>query len=175
MGKYPDAYIAYLVEFHATRDYFECHEQLEEYWKEHPHDGLADTWVGLIQIAVGQYHERRGNRRGAAKMYESAERKLAVDQLEQLGLDSGELLVQLAERRLAVENGTMFRDIEFKLQDEELARLCRQACQARGLVWGSASPMGDQEIIDRHLLRDRSMVVAAREEALRQKRADRLS
>lgn len=33
---YPEAYVAFLHEFHTTRDYFECHEILEEYWKEDP-------------------------------------------------------------------------------------------------------------------------------------------
>ncbi|WP_260405419.1 DUF309 domain-containing protein, partial [Paenibacillus sp. 598K] len=63
---YPDDYIQYLIEFHVTRDYFECHELLEEYWKEQPGDDpFYDTWVGLIQIAVSQYHHRRSNHRGA--------------------------------------------------------------------------------------------------------------
>ena len=31
---YPEAYIEYLMYFHGNRDYFECHEVLEEYWKE---------------------------------------------------------------------------------------------------------------------------------------------
>ncbi|RJE90143.1 DUF309 domain-containing protein [Paenibacillus sp. 1011MAR3C5] len=172
MGKYPDAYIAYLVEFHATRDYFECHELLEEYWKAHPDDGMGDTWVGLIQIAVGQYHERRGNRRGAAKMYESADGKLADEQLVQLGMDARSLRVQLEERRKAVEAGTPFKDIEIKLTDEELLRLCMQACEAGGYSWGTASPAENQALIHRHLLRDRTMVVAAREEALLKKRTN---
>ncbi len=30
---YPNAYLDYLVYFHGHRDYFECHEVLEEYWK----------------------------------------------------------------------------------------------------------------------------------------------
>lgn len=30
---YPEAYIEYLAEFHGSRDYFECHELLEEHWK----------------------------------------------------------------------------------------------------------------------------------------------
>ena len=45
VGEYPEAFISYLIEFHATRDYFECHELLEEYWKAHPGDPLA----GLVQ------------------------------------------------------------------------------------------------------------------------------
>jgi len=33
---YPEPYLEYLIQFHAERDYFECHEILEEYWKSAP-------------------------------------------------------------------------------------------------------------------------------------------
>ena len=36
MTQYPEAYTDYLCYFHGARDYFECHEVMEEYWKEHP-------------------------------------------------------------------------------------------------------------------------------------------
>ncbi|RJX37772.1 DUF309 domain-containing protein [Paenibacillus pinisoli] len=172
MGIYPDAYIAYLVEFHANRDYFECHELLEEYWKEHPDDGMSDIWVGLIQIAVGQYHERRGNRRGAVMMYKSAERKLADEGLMQLGIDAPSLQHQLAKRREGAESGQPYKDMEIKLLDHELLELCRQASDELGVAWGTASPMGDADIIHRHLRRDRTEVVAARQEALLKKQSD---
>ncbi len=61
---YPKAYIDYLVEFHATRDYFECHEILEEYWKEDPPKKRKRYWVGFIQLAVALYHHRRQNTAG---------------------------------------------------------------------------------------------------------------
>lgn len=32
---YPTAYIKYLFHFHTDRDYFECHELLEEHWKQY--------------------------------------------------------------------------------------------------------------------------------------------
>ena len=108
-------------------------------------------------------------------MYESAERKLSDEQLMQLGVDPRSLRAQLQVRREAVESGTSFEDIEFKLWDEELIQLCRQACDIRGLIWGTVSPMKDEEVIHRHLRRDRTEVLAAREEALWKKRADRQS
>ncbi|MEK3881358.1 DUF309 domain-containing protein [Paenibacillus sp. PL2-23] len=170
---YPDAYIAYLVEFHATRDYFECHELLEEYWKNHADDGLGDLWVGLIQTAVGQYHERRGNRRGAAKMYRQAAAKLSDLPLEAFGIDSFSLLRQL-EERLAVcqsEPGERpYEDMEITLTDEKLRALCEAACKERGLVWGASSSQIAEEIVHRHLTRDRSEVVRAREAAWRARR-----
>lgn len=38
---YPAEYLEYLVYFHADRDYFECHEILEEYWKEQGMNNLV--------------------------------------------------------------------------------------------------------------------------------------
>ncbi len=65
---YPKAYVAFLHEFHTTRDYFECHEILEEFWKEDPPDQRKKYWVGLIQLAVALYHQRRGNGKGAKRL-----------------------------------------------------------------------------------------------------------
>ena len=64
---YPEDYLSFLVHFHGTRDYFECHEILEEYWKETAPKERDSHWVGLIQIAVALYHERRGNKQGATR------------------------------------------------------------------------------------------------------------
>ncbi|WJH34118.1 DUF309 domain-containing protein [Paenibacillus sp. CC-CFT747] len=89
MGHYPEEYRAYLVYFHAERDYFECHEILEEYWKSNPQDPLAPAWVGLIQLAVGLYHERRSNTSGALKMLNGANSRLTEDALEKLGIEAG--------------------------------------------------------------------------------------
>ncbi|WP_218197281.1 DUF309 domain-containing protein, partial [Pseudomonas sp. 2995-1] len=62
---YPDAYIEYLIEFHGTRDYFECHEIMEEYWKKNK----EKHWHTLIQLAVAIYHERQHNYDGSLRLY----------------------------------------------------------------------------------------------------------
>lgn len=48
---YPEAYVAFLHEFHTTRDYFECHEILEEYWKEDPPEQAAKN-IGLASFSL---------------------------------------------------------------------------------------------------------------------------
>ncbi len=169
MSKYPDPYIAYLVEFHATRDFFECHELLEEHWKEHPDDGLSAIWVGLIQLAVGLYHERRGNLRGAAKLFAGALERLSAEEPARVGLSKEELVRSLERRRSAAESGAAangYRDMNLEIADPELAAACARLCAARGLEWGTPSDMGDAELIHRHSRRDRSGVVAARRAAL---------
>ncbi|MFN7972910.1 MAG: DUF309 domain-containing protein [Acidobacteriota bacterium] len=52
-----------VAEFNSGR-YFECHDTLEALW--HGMRGEArDAMKGLIQVAVGFYHLRAGNARGA--------------------------------------------------------------------------------------------------------------
>lgn len=171
---YPDSYISYLVEYHATRDYFECHELLEEYWKEHPEDPYSQEWVALIQLAVGHYHERRGNLAGASKMYTQALNKLNRESLSQLGLDGNHIMMELANRLHQLTQGSLpYVDMNLNLIDPELMRLCELACMERGLQWGTASRLDDEALIHRHTLRDRSEVIAARIAAAESKKRNR--
>ncbi|MWC28152.1 DUF309 domain-containing protein [Paenibacillus sp. MMS18-CY102] len=174
--RYPLSYISYLSEFHATRDFFECHELLEEYWKEHPNEPLTDTWHGLIQLAVGLYHHRRGNWAGALKMWTQALIRLHEDKLEQLGLDGGALLRELTERRDLLERDHTYSYIDMTLQirDAELKEACLQQCRTNGWTWGMPSTEADESVIQRHKTRDRSEVVAARALSAEQKRHERM-
>ncbi|SFI31704.1 hypothetical protein SAMN02799624_00312 [Paenibacillus sp. UNC496MF] len=168
--EYPDDYEAYLYEFHATRDYFECHELLEAYWKAHPGDGFGETWVGLIQLAVGAYHYRRGNLRGAAKMFAQARRRLAKERLDRLGLDGGALVGMIDERLAALGRGVTFADPALPIADARLLARLRERAASAGLGW--ALPSGTEPaLVHRHALRDRSDVVAARAAAAEAKRA----
>ncbi|MCA0758531.1 DUF309 domain-containing protein [Paenibacillus sp. N4] len=178
MKTFPHAYVCFLVEFHASRDYFECHELLEEYWKEHPGDPLSETWVGLIQLAVGLYHERRGNRRGALKMLMKAEAKLSAAPIDTIGLDKQRLLEQLARRTSQLSrdeslDGGFYTDLDLLITSTELRSECEAECVKRGLDWGKPSRLEDAGVIHRHKLRDRSEVVAARQSALADKKKER--
>ncbi|MFC6332193.1 DUF309 domain-containing protein [Paenibacillus septentrionalis] len=168
----PEAYIEYLIEFHATRDFFECHELLEEYWKEHPSDGLSELWVMCIQIAVGQYHERRQNRRGAELMYQSALGKLIrhLSMPNQLGLDMPSLQKLLEQHIAACKQQQPYLDMMLPIDHIKLLEMCRQQAEQRGLHWGRSSSEVSEDIIHRHLRRDRSEVIQARAAALRQSR-----
>lgn len=172
MGKhYPSAYIQYLVHFHTDRDFFECHEVLEEYWKETKGDVLGPVWVGLIQLAVGLYHHRRGNQAGARKMLSSSAKKLGahMDKLESLGIMASQCVEEIDRRATLVQQSDLpiYTDMNIPLQDEELL----QECIACSIVvpWNSPSDMKQDAIIHKHLYRDRSEVVEARRKALHQK------
>ncbi|RAV18790.1 DUF309 domain-containing protein [Paenibacillus contaminans] len=172
MREYPEAYVSYLVEFHAKRDFFECHELLEEYWKEVPDSPYSDLWVGLIQLAVALYHERRGNIAGAAKMMKSAIGKLSDERIYELGIDAAKLLPLLRDRSAMLHGSSIknYADMNIPLVHKELEQACIDVCRSQGLVWHSASEMTNRELLDRHTRRDRSEVIKERErqQALKQ-------
>ncbi|MEX2260986.1 MAG: DUF309 domain-containing protein [Bryobacteraceae bacterium] len=59
-----------------TRQFFECHEALEEAWM--PERGPRRLFLqSLIHLAVGFYHTERGNSEGASRQLRKGLRKLA--------------------------------------------------------------------------------------------------
>lgn len=176
MNTYPDAYVQYLVHFHGDRDWFECHEILEEYWKDHPNDKRSRTWVGLIQVAVGLYHQRRGNRAGAMKMLESAERNLDLIEMSGLGLDPERTIQLIQQRRQEVELSDEmkpFVDLNLPIVDPILMQQCIAICRELGTEWQAASRMEEPELLHRHTLRDRSDVIEARRVEAERRRLQR--
>ncbi len=158
---YPAEYLEYLVYFHADRDYFECHEILEEYWKEQGMNNLV--WVGLIQIAVSQYHYRRGNMAGAYKMLYSAISLLEQKQneVEQLGFHASELLTLLNKNLQSMNDNMPYHSLQLPLK-EPVIKECQSLCSQRGVIWGTTSDLSNEFLLHKHTLRDRSDVVQER-------------
>ncbi|KHF27432.1 hypothetical protein LR68_03712 [Anoxybacillus sp. BCO1] len=167
---YPKAYIEYLLHFHATRDYFECHEVLEEHWKQ----TKEHIWIGLIQLAVGMYHYRRGNIAGAKRMFTKAMRACQKEKqaYEALGIHVEQLVSLLHTYVKRIDDGQPYESICLPIHDISLLHICQQQCDVKGVVWGEKSDMSNEYIIHKHKLRDRSDVVAERER-LKQKRQGR--
>lgn len=170
---YPQAYIEYLVQFHAVRDYFECHEILEEYWKEHPESRYRETWVMLIQLAVSLYHERRGNRTGAVKLMTGAIGRFNASHMEQLGVDGHALLERMRNRldELRSEAEAPFSDLNIPIIDEELVQRCEVRAKELGCTFGQPSDMQDSYLLNRHKLRDRDAARQARQAALEERKS----
>lgn len=166
---YPQAYVNYLVYFHGVRDYFECHEVLEEYWKE---DELGDRkmhWVGLIQIAVSLYHQRRGNFNGAKRMMKSAITILEQEEgsISNLGLHYKRLLNILNERFEQMKNHVEYTSFNLPIVDKNLLELCKSGCLKAGCQFGDPSNIQNAALINKHTLRDRSEVLLEREKQLK--------
>ncbi|WP_252313309.1 DUF309 domain-containing protein [Sinobaca sp. H24] len=176
---YSDSYIQFLIQFHGYRDYFECHELLEEHWKE-KEAGMRDKhWVGLIQLAVGLYHHRRGNLAGAEKVLLRSSGIIAEhsSSLQELSIDTNELLNRIYIQLDQLSSNSPYSDLNIPLTDAGLVQHCIQECSSRQLVWQMKSNLEDKELIDRHTRRDRSDVIKEREEQklLRQLSSSRYS
>ncbi|WP_409297986.1 DUF309 domain-containing protein [Peribacillus sp. SCS-26] len=169
--EYPEAFLDYLIEFHCTRDYFECHEILEEYWKEDPAGERSPVWQGFIQLAVGMYHFRRDNRNGAARSLRQASRILGSRKNEVLGLgiDFDRLKKVLHETEQHLLDGKEYKSMEIPLINNVLSR-CREKAASAGLMWNIPSDRKNMDLIHRHKTRDRSAVIAERQRQLELRR-----
>lgn len=126
---YPDPYLRYLYLFHCTRDFFECHEVMEEYWKSR---GLKrDVWLALVQLAVTMYHYRRENYSGALKMMTSAYPLFEKVDLSETGIDRAELLQRINRQMKMIEGRIPYRpNAPFLIPflDPELTRWVMENC-----------------------------------------------
>ncbi len=152
---FPLPYIEFLAHFHGDRDFFECHEVLEDHWK---NTGMekGSVWVGLIQIAVSFYHYRRGNKRGAIKMLEKAldivNKKRA--ELHSLGINHEQLLSMLIRSCQDMQSGAPYRPINLPIQDSELLTVCKERVRLIGFDWGGKEELNEY-IINKHIARKR--------------------
>lgn len=85
---YDARYVAFLHLFNVERDYFECHEVMEELWLDEARDPF---WQGLLQVAVALFHARNDNVGGAVKLMTQALDKLSWDPGREAGIDLAKL------------------------------------------------------------------------------------
>ncbi|MDG0813018.1 DUF309 domain-containing protein [Cohnella rhizosphaerae] len=171
----PDAFVHYLAEYHGTRDYFECHEIMEEYWKQKKEAAYEGSWLVLIRIAVMQYHARRGNGSGALKLLAKADSELDTERMDELGLDGRQLkrMLGLRKARWADASGVAYDDFNLPIVDRDLLDAAVRKSEALGAAWLSPGDRAEERVVHRHLARDRTDVVQAREAAIRSRQRDR--
>jgi uncharacterized protein len=121
-GNYERLYIEFIYYFNCARDYFECHEVMEELWLE---EGRNPLYQGLLQVAVGLYHHQNGNVNGAVKLLSQAVEKLVHYPGYSLGINLGKLL---KESELYLERLKRFEqepfvpyDLDIDVQDPVLS------------------------------------------------------
>lgn len=126
--RFEPLFVAYLVYFNRDRDYFECHEVLEELWLRLDREPL---YKGLLQIAVGLFHFRNGNVVGGGKMLHSAARQLESYPADSLGIDLSRLRTEVreyAERLDRYEEQPFeYYDLDIRLLDPSLIRAVEAA------------------------------------------------
>lgn len=166
---YPISFLDYFIYFHVKRDYFECHEVLEEFWKKDPPAKRKDYIVALIQLAVGLYHDRRGNKEGAAIMYKRAEKLIQENEKEltSLAIHVEKLLSLLKNQQLAIKEKKPFSDIDIPIMSNELLHLCKKRCvELLGEKWEIKRSPVSNYIVHKHKERDLEAVKKEREKQL---------
>lgn len=56
--------------------YWECHEELEDYWRENPSDNARYVFWAVIQVATAAYHYRNNNILGVQGLIKKTKDKL---------------------------------------------------------------------------------------------------
>lgn len=131
--------VKFIVLFNRDRDYYECHDVMEELWLE---EGRSRFWQGLLQVAVGLHHYGNDNYTGAVKLLRAALEKLddyadaeAGIDVKRLREDAAAVLAPL-EAWLADGAGLEPPEpepITIRVIDRELARLVAlEAARPRG-------------------------------------------
>ncbi|MBR2756749.1 MAG: DUF309 domain-containing protein [Exiguobacterium sp.] len=153
-------FIHYTLLFECHADYFECHEVLEEAWQAdgRRHHGYA----ALIQYAVIHYHLRRDNLIGAKKSLRLLRRKIdiASPYLNELGLDVDSFIAQLEEWPLRAT-------LPLQSDVREMVESLKSTFPSTDLAF--------EELVHKHLHRDRSEVIMERKSALLERQSARSS
>jgi uncharacterized protein len=124
---YERLYVMFIHYFNVDRDYFECHEVMEELWLE---EGRSPIFQGLLQIAVGLYHYRNGNISGSIKLFSQGINKLEGHPEILYGIHAGRLVedsrtyVRKLER--VAEEPFDFYDLNVEVVDPALAALVEE-------------------------------------------------
>lgn len=79
-------------------EFFECHEYLEDAWRDEGRR-LRFLYQGILQVGVGFYHQENGNWRGATGLLKNGIARLKEFEPETLGIDVARL-VRESERCL---------------------------------------------------------------------------
>lgn len=113
-------YLAFIAHFNGDRDYFECHEVMEELWLE---EGRSPLLQGLLQAAVGLHHWNNGNLSGAVKLMTASRQKLGRYGDLLLGLDLAALCRDLDISLKRLKESTQdvpFQAFKLKVVDDRL-------------------------------------------------------
>jgi hypothetical protein len=166
--------IDFFNELIIKQDYFECHEILEEAWKEKGNFTKEDVEVFLILIVTGEYHYRRDNLIGATTSYKRALKLYESNHyhFDHLGFEDS--FIDDIYKRFYKLSEKPFEPMQFPVKDwvyQDLYDLYEDEFDSYSQFTISilANVVRNKHITDKHRLRDRSDVVEARLQALKNK------
>jgi len=151
-------FVNYCTYFNGNQDYFECHEVLEEYWKEVAPGEKKHPLVGYVQLATGMYHWRRNNRNGAIRILKKAYENF-IDNKNSLYfelIDYQDLCKQCINSISAIEENMPFQPFQLIVLDDSLKQLVEKEII-------ELPTFEDNYLVHKHMLRDRSDILLARE------------
>lgn len=109
MGHVPERLFPQGVELFNRREFFDCHEVLEEIWT--PARGPERLFLqALIHFAVGFYHHQRRNQAGAERQLRKGLKKIAGYLPEFWGVDTEKLGQEVSQRLEVISSGRQVRD-----------------------------------------------------------------
>ncbi|MFQ6019419.1 MAG: DUF309 domain-containing protein, partial [Dehalococcoidia bacterium] len=97
-GLDPAAALAQAVRQFNTWRFWDCHETLEDLWRE-AEPPLADLYHGIIKLAAGFHHLLRGNHKGAVNLLSGGLQLLEPFRPSRLGVDVDRLIDEAAACR----------------------------------------------------------------------------
>lgn len=157
-------FVDYCAYFNGNKDYFECHEVLEEYWKEIAPREKLHPLVGYVQLATSMYHWRRDNYSGAERMMRKAisnfEHNIGSEFFDLVDMEQ---LQEIMTRQLIkITVRERFTHFTLPIEHEQLQQLVDQKI--------SALPQSDRHFIfNKHMLRDRSEILEARRQSIEER------
>lgn len=156
-------FIEYCAYFNGNQDFFECHEVLEEYWKEIAPGYKMHPLVGYVQLATGLYHWRRGNDTGAIRILEKALHNFQQNEGHIFfhEISYYQLLTELKNCLAAIQAGKSFHAFQLPLSPKLL-----ELALARIEIM---PPSNSNYLLHKHMLRDRSHILAERQESKQRK------
>ncbi|GEK30709.1 hypothetical protein KZO01_10180 [Kurthia zopfii] len=158
---YNPSFVQFLTYFNGNKDYFECHEVLEEYWKEIAPRQRKHVLVGLIQLATGMYHWRRGNFKGASTILQKSRHSIIEHTsspfLEKI--DVAQLVEQIEAAEKSIFAKQDFSPFPIAITDSALNKIVLSSIDHLVVLDATF-------LINKHKLRDRSEVLQERAEAI---------
>jgi predicted metal-dependent hydrolase len=111
----PPGLLRGIAQFNA-REYFECHETLENIWKVEP-GPIRTLYKGILQVGVGCYHLLRANYKGAVIKLQSGADYLEPYAPRCMGVEVVRLIAdaRTLRARLVELGPEHFRDVDLAL------------------------------------------------------------
>lgn len=156
---YHPLFIDFCAYFNGNQDYFECHEVLEEYWKQVAPGEKKHPLVGYIQIATGMYHWRRENVRGALRMLQNGSAIIETNQTSPFCsfIDTNDLLIQCNASIDTIYQGLTFRPFTLTIRHPLLHKKTNDRIHL-------LPKLSNEFLLHKHMLRDRTDILKSREQ-----------